>query len=74
MIDLQHIVGVSLNGFGDAVPMKLAEEKASQYQEIEGPLQQIDSVLEFCGMVDNLLSLPLYQSQKVCFPLFIRYS
>jgi hypothetical protein len=37
MIDDQHVLGLALDGPGDALPMLLSEDQRAQDEQVEGP-------------------------------------
>jgi len=47
VVDLQQLVGVPLNRFGDPVSVERAEKQTAQDQKIQGSLQEFNSVRGF---------------------------
>ena len=60
MVDLQQLVGVPLDRFGNSVSVERAEKQTAQDQKIQRSLQEFDSVGGFGDIVDQLLSATIY--------------
>ncbi len=47
LFDLQHVVGVEFDGFGDGVAVGGAKEQGAEDEQVEGTLEQFDAFLLF---------------------------
>jgi hypothetical protein len=44
LLDLKNVVGVSLDGVGDGVPVRRSQEQRPKDQHVEGTLQELDAL------------------------------
>jgi len=44
---LQNVVGISLDGVGDGMPVRRSQEQGAKDQHVEGALQEFDALFIF---------------------------